>query len=214
MKKIFFILSLTFAVQCIVIPIFASYRITQHDEYTVFLVKQMWHTGIVFNVEAVDTLVWPEINAFKNYQFVDVGWGDSAFYQNPNFNIEQAAAALFAPTPSTLRIYGFDTTFTDIINNYDKVAEIKLSRKKFTELCKYVHNTYSKSKSGKVIIYKKEYNGSVIFYKANGKYDIFNTCNTWVAKGLNKIGFKQINSGLILEEELFRQARKIGKILK
>ncbi len=187
---------------------------TNNNQYTIFLVKQRWHTGIVIKVSEIDTTIWPEINDFRNFDYVDAGWGDSAFYQNPNFNIEQAAMALFVPTASTLRIYGFNSSTKNFLKYYDAAVEIKINGLQLKQVCKYIHCAYYQGTDGKIIIYKEEYRGRIKFYKAKGKYDIFNTCNTWIARGLNEIGFNKIDPNAILAEELFRKAAKIGEVVR
>ena len=184
------------------------------SKYTIYLVKQMWHTGIVFNTSDIDSSIWPEIKYFKDFKYIDVGWGDSAFYQDPDFNLVLAAEALFVPTPSTLRIEGLFSSIDNYIKSSDKAVEIKLTQSQLDKLCKYIHDNYYRNKQHKLIVYDKEEGGKIIFYKANGKYDLFNTCNTWVARGLKKAGFKNIDDNLILVKELFQQAGKMGKILK
>ena len=184
------------------------------SKYTIYLVKQMWHTGIVFNTSDIDSSIWPEIKYFRKYKYIDVGWGDSAFYQDPDFSLVLAAEALLVPTPGTLRIEGLLSSIDNYIKYSNKTAWIKLTRKQLDRLCKYIHNNYCRNKQHKLIIYNKKEGGKIIFYKANGKYDLFNTCNTWAAKGLKKAGFNNIDDNLILARELFQQAGKIGKVLK
>ena len=213
MKIIFFLLILFIVLQVMSYSLPVRCK-TVKDNYTIYLIKQRWHTGIILKVKDIDTTEWPEIMDFSNSEFVDVGWGDSAFYQNPNFNIVQAVSALFTPSPSTLRVFGFDTAYENIFHYYDIVVKIQLNDIRLKKLCKYIHDAYSTDSSGKLIVYKSEYNGRIKFYKSIGKYNIFNTCNTWIAKGLNKIGFTEISPHIILAEELFRRARLIGKIIK
>jgi len=174
----------------------------------------MWHTGIVFNTSDVDSSIWPEIKYFTEFKYIDVGWGDSAFYQDPDFNLVLAAEALFIPTPSALRIEGLYSSIEDYIKSSDKAVELKLTKNQLDMLCKFIHNDYFRNKKHKLIIYNEEEGSKIIFYKSKGKYDLLNTCNTWVAKGLKKAGFKSIDDNLILANELFRQAGKIGEVLK
>jgi len=53
----------------------------------------------------------------------------------------------------------------------------------------------------------------VYFFKANGNYHLFNTCNTWLANGLKQAG-SDIEDDIVLTEQLFNEAAKIGKVLK
>jgi hypothetical protein len=42
---------------------------------------------------------------------------------------------------------------------------------------------------------------------------LFNTCNTWLARGLKQAGF-DIKDDIILTEQLFNEAAEIGTFLK
>jgi len=53
---------------------------------TIFLIKQRWHTAILFHTEDVDSTIIPEIKYFKGSELIDVGWGDEAFYQYSDFD--------------------------------------------------------------------------------------------------------------------------------
>jgi len=53
----------------------------------------------------------------------------------------------------------------------------------------------------------------VYFFKANGSYHLFNTCNTWLARGLKQSGL-EIKDDIILTEQLFNESAKVGKVLK
>ncbi len=180
----------------------------------IYLVKQQWHTGIIFPVKEVNPKVWPEILQFKKFKYIDAGWGDAAFYQHPDFNLKLAAEALLYPTPSTLRINGFSMPINKYAEYCDVAIELHLDRSDFDLLCEYVHNSYSRNSKGKIQILNYTAGGTVIFYKAEGKYDIFNTCNTWVAKGLLTAGFKSFSESTILAEELFKDAAKEGTVIK
>jgi hypothetical protein len=81
--------------------------INDNLKYTIYLAKIRWHTGIVLDKKSIDTVIWPESNEFKDYKYLDVGWGDSAFYVNRGFNLGLAVKALFYPTNSVLRVEGF-----------------------------------------------------------------------------------------------------------
>jgi len=47
----------------------------------------------------------------------------------------------------------------------------------------------------------------------NGNYHLFNTCNTWLARALKLSGF-EIKDDIILTEQLFNEAAKVGRVIK
>jgi uncharacterized protein (TIGR02117 family) len=183
------------------------------QEYSIYLIKQRWHTGFVIEREKIDTTIFPEINDFKNFKWVDIGWGDADFYPHPDPGAEEIAYALFVRTPSVLRIEGFNMSIERYIEFSDLAAGINLSKKEFDQLSLFIHNTYKRDGSGNTIINHRQYQGNVLFYAAEGNYHLLNTCNTWIAKALDHIGIN-ISKNIVLAEQLFKDAKKFGTILK
>ncbi len=182
------------------------------SEKVIYLVKIRWHTGIIFKNDQVDTTVWQLINDFKEYDYVDVGWGDVAFYQAPGFDLDLAVKALFTKTNSTLRVSGFNRSINSYLQTTDYAERLILTDDEYKRLCEYIQSAYSLNENMPVIL-SKHFGGAVKFYKAKGYYDVFNTCNTWIAKGLNAAGIK-IDENIILSEQLFRETVKYGKMVK
>jgi len=180
---------------------------------TIYLIKQRWHTAVVFMVEDVDSSSLPEIKYFQKAEMIDIGWGDEAFYQYPDFDLDLAYQALFCSTPSTLRIEGIYITLQKYFAISEIVIELKVTNEQLRILLKYVADTAWKDENGTDKILNTQYLNRVYFFKANGNYHLFNTCNTWLAKGLKQSGF-DINDDIILTEQLFNEAAKIGKVLK
>lgn len=182
-----------------------SYITTNNNsKYTIYLVKYRWHTGIVFNKNAIDTTIWRESNDFSNCKYLDIGWGDKDFYIHRGFDLGLAIKALFYPTPSVLRIEALEFQLADYIKFSDAALKIKIDSCGFNNLLRFIHNTYKHDAKNKPEIVTSRNNGMVKFYKAKGKYSIFNTCNTWAAKGLNKAGIK-ISTDIILSQQLFKE---------
>lgn len=181
------------------------------DEVTIHLVKQQLHTGVIFSVNDQLLTYIPELYEFKEKRYVDIGWGDEDFYQTPGFNYYLAVKALFIPTNSVLRIAGYNS---DVISYYGKestVIELKISNSIYKKLCEYISAAFYKVENETV---KTSNVGShIIFYRSNGKYTLFNTCNTWIARGLKKSGLPINTFGIITVEQLFSEVIKYGKII-
>jgi len=181
--------------------------------YTIYLIKQRWHTAIVFYPEDIDTLLLPEIKYFNGAELIDIGWGDEAFYQNPEFDWNLAYQALFYPTPSTLRMEGIYISIFEYFNISEIVVELKINNDQFKILLNYISNTIWKNTADESEILSTQYLKRVYFFKAVGDYYLFNTCNTWLARGLNKAGF-EIEDDIVLTEQLFNEADKFGTVIK
>jgi uncharacterized protein (TIGR02117 family) len=181
--------------------------------HTIYIVKQQWHTGIVFKKDDIDITEWNEILEFGEYEWIDVGWGDREFYQYPGFDLGLAVQALFYPTESTLRVEGFNFDISRYAEISDLAIEINISEEIFKYLCRFISNTYRKDKEGNLKIFSKKFGGNIIYYDAEYNYHLFNTCNTWIAKGFKESGL-DFDTNIVLAEQLFNEASKIGRVIK
>ncbi len=195
-----------------VLPQAAGHFPLADSEKVIYLVKIKWHTGIVFETDQVDTTFWNFIKDFKDYRYLDAGWGDADFYQHPGFDIDLAVRALFVRTQSALRIAGFNRDIEKYLAGTDYAERLVLSKENFDSLCSYIQSYYLLV-NDKPVVLSMHLNGAVKFYKAKGWYTVFNTCNTWIARGLNKAGYK-IDDDIILSEQLFRETVEFGQMVK
>jgi len=192
----------------------AAKEFLQDDSlHTIYLIKQRWHTAIVFHTEDIDTTILPEVKYFKGAELIDIGWGDEAFYQHPDFDWDLAYHALFYPTPSTLRVEGIFISMFEYFNISEIVVELKINIEQLRILQSYISDTVWREEKNEHKVLSTQYLNRVYFFKANGSYHLFNTCNTWLANGLKKAGF-EVEDNIILTEQLFNEAAKIGEVIK
>ena len=178
---------------------------------TVYLIKQRWHTAIVFQREDIDTTIFPEVKYFSGADLIDIGWGDEAFYQHPDFDWDLAYHALFYSTPSTLRVEGIYISMIEYFNISEVVVELKINNEQLKILLTYMSDTIWKDENGNDKILSTQYLNRIYFFKAYWNYNLFNTCNTWLANGLKRAGF-EIEDNIIFTEQLFNEVAKIGDV--
>lgn len=183
------------------------------DKIEIYLIKQRWHTAIVIQNKYINTTIFPEARLFGKYKLIDIGWGDAEFYQYPGFDSGLAMKALFLKTPSTLRVEGIALSSESYFDISEIVVRLNISKKQLEKITTYISNTVYKDYNSKPVILSKAGLGRIIFFKANGEYYLFNTCNTWLARCLSDAGIK-IRNNLILTEELFNDVSQIGTVLK
>ena len=183
------------------------------DSISIYLIKQSWHTAIVINGEDIDSLLFPEVTLFNKFNIIDIGWGDEEFYQYPDFDAGLAFKALFYGTPSTLRIEGIGISKESYFNISEIVIKIALTQEQLDEILIYISKTIYRDSNGNPVLLSERGLGRIMFFKANGEYYLFNTCNTWLARGLKQAGVN-ITDDIILTEELFNEAAKIGTVIK
>ena len=196
-------------------PLIAERDIEEHDKNSIdiYLIKQYWHTAIVINRENIDSLIFPEITLFNKFKFIDIGWGDEEFYQHPDFDAELAFKALFYNTPSTLRIEGIGISKESYFNISEIVIKIIVTQEQLRKILLFISNTVYRDSNGNPVLLSERGLGRVKFFKANGEYYLFNTCNTWLARGLKQAGVN-ITDDIILTEELFNEVAKVGIVIK
>ena len=210
--------------ECCGISPAAAKEFLQDDSLkTIYLIKQRWHTAIVFHTEDIsaiggsasggDTLILPEVKYFHAAELIDIGWGDEAFYQHPDFDWDLAYQALFYPTPSTLRVEGIFISMLEYFNLSEIVVELKITNEQLKFLLNYISDTVWRDEKNQHKVLSTQYLNRVYFLKANGEYHLFNTCNTWLANGLEQAGF-DLEDNIILTEQLFNEAAKFGDVIK
>ena len=181
--------------------------------HKIYFIKQNWHTAIVFNAGELNSDLFREFNSFSQFSLIDIGWGDEEFYQYPGFDSGLVFKALFYATPSTLRVEGINLTEEDYFDLSEIVIELEVSDEQFKKICNYINKTFYINDAGETSILNKKADGKIIFYKSNGSYHLFNTCNTWLAKALRESGI-EIEDNILLTEQLFYELAKIGVIIK
>lgn len=181
--------------------------------HKIYFIKQNWHTAIVFNTQELNSNLFRQYDSFSEFGLIDIGWGDEEFYQSLGFDFELAFKALFYPTPSTLRVEGINLTKEEYFDLSEIVIELEVSDEQFKNICTFINNTFYINDSGETLILNKKAGGKIVFYKSNGSYHLFNTCNTWLASGLRESGI-EIEDNILLTEQLFNELAGIGEVIK
>ncbi|MCH6574795.1 MAG: DUF2459 domain-containing protein [Bacteroidetes bacterium] len=179
----------------------------------VYLIKQYWHTAIVIDKNDIDPDILPEVEYFNDFSLLDFGWGDEEFYQHPGFDSGLAVKALFYTTPSTLRVEGIGISKDTYFDISEIVVRILVTQEQLNKIVNFISSTVYRNDSGSPVILSAQGLGRIIFFRANGNYHLFNTCNTWLASCLASAGIN-IEDNVILTEQLFKEAAKVGDVIK
>lgn len=176
---------------------------------TVYVVNQGGrHTGIAVKRMDIPASLWPAKHDYPAAQYLEVGWGDDDGYRK-DLTFWIVFKGLFWPTRSVLQLDGFDKSLDE---NFDDpkstIIEVRLSAAGFERLCTHISETHALDSGGKPIALGDDW------YRARGKYCIFNTCNTWVASGLRKAGCPIVPVWCVTRGPLLRQTREFGRVLR
>lgn len=157
------------------------------DNKTVYIVNHGLHTGIVLPKQDAAPYMHP-FNDFKSARYLEIGWGDETYYQTDPNTLWMGIKALFWPTDSVLHLAALQT---DPISYFSKneVIQLKLSKTGFIRLVRFIHNSFALNEKKQIIRLGSGLYGTSRFYRAEGKFHLFNNCNTWSARAIGSSGF-------------------------
>jgi uncharacterized protein (TIGR02117 family) len=184
---------------------------TYSGEFEVYVVQQRWHTGIVVKTADIQAADWPEVVSYSHLTYVEFGWGDEAFYQSDERLVWLGARAILWPTSSAILLVGYNQHPHERYGGSGRIMRLVIDHGSFSSLCKKLSESFARDERGKLInsTYKGE---SKIFFEAVGRYHLFNTCNTWVARLFRESGFSVRTRFVLTARQLFRQLGKLQEV--
>lgn len=177
----------------------------------VFLVSHGWHTGIVIRRADIPARLWPEVGDFPQAEYLEVGWGDRAYYQARDPGLWLTLKAALVPTPSVLHVVGFRDQPAAHFPASEIIA-LTLPHRDFEPLAKYFHDAHARETTQPVAPLGPGLYGDSRFYPARETFHVFNTCNVWTARALRAAGLPVRDS--ITTEGLMAQARRLGWVVQ
>lgn len=156
------------------------------DKVTVHVVDHGYHTGIIVPAAEARHLL-PTLPDLPDGAFLEIGWGDAAFYQARGESVPLALRALFSDTDAVLHIAAFNNWPRRYFPESD-VVDLTLSRDGFVAMMQFIADSAA-LKSGRAIVIGPGLYGSSRFYQAQGSYTLFHTCNHWAAEAIRASGF-------------------------
>ena len=162
--------------------------LAQAEPRYIYVVRHDWHTGLVVKYDDIDPRLWPEKDDFPEALYLEVGWGDRDFYQTPRAGLGILLQAALKSPASVLFVIGLPTAVTRYFP-YADILEIPLSQRALEELVRFIHATYKRDVTGQTVPLGPGHNHRYsMFYRAEGDYSLFNTCNSWISKALQAAG--------------------------
>jgi uncharacterized protein (TIGR02117 family) len=175
----------------------ANYQnVSKTDSVSVFVISNGVHTDIAI----------PSKTNFKNWEttfckdtfnisdslhnFIAFGWGDKGFYLNtPDWSDLKFSTAFNAA-------FGLGGTAMHV--RYlqqpkkvsEKVVHLNISSQQYKKLVNYIEKSFCLTEGCVTKINHPGYGNNDRFYEANGKYNLFTTCNCWTNKALKYTGVK------------------------
>lgn len=170
--------------------------------FTIFVADHGYHAGLVMAREDVgrlglvsgDPILVALSERYAAYQWMEVGWGDEAFYRFAptisDVSISMAFNAFSGRNASTvLHIAGLKLSPEAVFSHSD-LQRLELSRRGFERLLADLSATFAVDGRGLPVELGKGIYGPSLFYRAKGHYSLASTCNTWLGNLLSAAGLK------------------------
>jgi uncharacterized protein (TIGR02117 family) len=176
---------------------------------TAYLVSHGWHVGIVVARADVSPSLWPEAAALAPFRYVEVGWGDGTFYPSAEGTVGLALKAALRSESSVLHVAAFDLSPPEFFAG-STVIPLPLSSTGFDVMTGFFRATYARDANGQPTIVAPGLYGHSHFYRAVGRYRLFDNSNTWTARALHAAGCP-IDPGIITASGVLEAARTFGR---
>ncbi len=169
--------------------------VTAKDGVTIYLTSSAVHADIIVPI-TTDSLDWQ--TAFSNTLFkgdiskashLAFGWGDRGFFLETetweDLKLSVGLNALFLPSQSSMHV-----SFMRPEHYLDKVA-VTITQKQYQKLSNFIDRSFAKGVNGEYVqIHGYAYWNNDAFFDAQGRYHLFNTCNSWVGRALRESGIR------------------------
>jgi len=182
----------------------------RHD---IFVVGHGWHAGIVVPKGAIPPNVWPEQQDFPDAAFLEVGWGDAAYYQHPDPGLGLALRAALWPTSSVLHVVGMDQPAPAYFP-HSTIVRLEVTASGLRTLGRFFHTAYARDEEGTVQRLGPGWYGVSRFYAGRERYHLFRNCNAWVGNALRTAGVPIASRGVFTVEQLLNRVRAAGTVVQ
>lgn len=158
-----------------------------NPEQKIYLNSNGVHLDIIIPISQADSSLLSGLKYLPDDNFLAFGWGDKNFYLNTptwgDLTLKNAFIAMCMNKPTLVHV----TRYESIQANW---IEIPVTREEFMKMNSYLFKSFHQENGTKIRLKGKGYSTKDDFYKAEGNYTIFKTCNSWVNTGFKNSGLK------------------------
>jgi uncharacterized protein (TIGR02117 family) len=173
---------------------------------SLYVVSHGWHTGIVVNRGDLAGLLPALAGDINHGEYVEIGWGEERFYQAGEGTVGLALRAVLWPNPSVLHVVPFASPPRSYFSR-SEVVEVWVEEAGYRAALAFIAGSFTRAPDGGVFRLGPSLYGKGRFYRAQGSFHAFNTCNTWVAEAIEKTGYPVWSTMTLTAESLLAQLR-------
>jgi uncharacterized protein (TIGR02117 family) len=189
--------------------------LSAQDIKTISIVNHGWHTGIVIDTSDIPLTQLSDNLYFPKNRFLEFGWGDYDFYQNPTNEVDYflAAKAMLWPTKSVMHVVGFDSD-PDKFFARSGVIQLQFSDSLFSALFRYILDSFERNEAGELVALGPGLYGNSKFYNSDKTYIFPKTCNVWTAQVLKDGGLNLSPLQYQSASDLMEKLTEFGKVIR
>jgi uncharacterized protein (TIGR02117 family) len=173
----------------------------------VYIVHDSWHAGIVLRRQDLTRKTLPELDDLPGAVFVEFSWGDKDYFPALRPGISLGLKAAFWSSGSVLHVVGLSSTVESFYPNA-QIVELHLAQPAYSRLIAYLSGSFARPQTDKAPA-EPGLVANGRFYPSNRRFSVLNTCNTWVAEGLQTAGLPVWPGLVITAGQLADQLAKI-----
>lgn len=183
---------------------------TKAEERSVYVVGHGWHTGIVLSKEELGPQLGFVTGYLRDGRYYEFGWGEAEFYQADHVTPWIFLKTVFWSNPSVMDVVSMAATPDKAFPGAD-VVELTLSETGLDRLKATLRGSFTLDPAGRPYPLKAGLHGESRFFKAQGSYIIFDTCNTWTARMLQTGGVPIDTTFTLRAASVMRQVKAAKK---
>lgn len=165
------------------------------DGITIYVVSNEVHADIIVPTTTT-TIDWSQelgaatfLGDVANESYVAFGWGDKGFFLETetweDFKLSVAANALLLPSESCMHVAFMGPEY------FVNAASVTISEAQYKKLVDHINQSFRTNANGqRMQISGRFYSTNDAFFEGHGRYHLFNTCNSWVGRGLKAAGVR------------------------
>lgn len=176
----------------------------------IYVASNGWHSAIVVPSAALPPGAFPEAGDFPGAPYLSFGWGDAEYFPAPDPGLGVTLRAILRPTPAVLHLAGLPSHPREVFPA-DEVVELPATSRQFAALLAFLDAAFDREGAARARAVAPGLHRFSLFYRAKGEFHLFNTCNTWTARGLEAGGWPVRVSGTVTAEDLMTQVRALAK---
>ena len=178
------------------------------EPVSITVVSNGWHTGIALPIVLARRLAVS--SQFPGAAFLEIGFGDEAFYRDPDPGPGTVLRAIAGDGPAVLHVFAMRQPPVRTFLQAELVS-LQLSADQADALRRFIGSTFRLDDDGRPIDRGPGHYSWSRFYGAIGSFSLGHTCNTWAARALQAAGLPISAAGVVTSEDLLLQLEPLKR---